>query len=49
MLEKKGLRPAAEILENYVIDCETDLSVIDQDDFNKFRLEIEVMKNEVMK
>jgi hypothetical protein len=27
--------PAAEILENYGIDCETDLSVLDQDDFSK--------------
>ena len=35
VLEKNGLRPAAEIFENYGIDCETDLSVIDQDDFRK--------------
>jgi hypothetical protein len=27
--------PAAEILENYGIDCETYLSLFDQDDFNK--------------
>ena len=35
MLEKNGLRPVAEILENYGIDCETDSSVLDQDDFSK--------------
>ena len=35
VLEKNGLRPVAEILENYGIDCETDLSVLDQDDFSK--------------
>ena len=35
MLEKNGLRPAAEILEHYGIDCETDLSMLDQDDFSK--------------
>ena len=35
MLEKNGLGPAAAILENYGIDSETDLLVLDQDDFNK--------------
>ena len=35
MLEKNGLGPAAAILENYGIDSETDLSVLDQDDFSK--------------
>ena len=35
VLEKNGLRLAAEILENYGIDSETDLSVLDQDDFSK--------------
>ena len=35
VLEKNGLRPAAEILENYGIDSETDLPVLDQDDFSK--------------
>jgi hypothetical protein len=36
VLEKNGLRPVAKILENYGIDCETDVSVLDQDDFSKF-------------
>ena len=35
MLEKNGLCPAAEILENYGIDSETDLPVLDQNDFSK--------------
>jgi hypothetical protein len=35
VLEKNGLRLAAEILENDGIDSETDLSVFDQDDFRK--------------
>ena len=35
VLEKNGLRLATEILENYGIDSETDLSVLDQDDFSK--------------
>ncbi len=35
MLEKNGLGPVAEILENYGIDSETDLLVFDQDDFSK--------------
>jgi hypothetical protein len=35
VLEKNGLGPAAEILENYGIDSETDLLVLDQDDFSK--------------
>ncbi len=35
MLEKNGLGPAAAILENYGIDTETDLLVLDQDDFSK--------------
>ena len=34
-LEKNGLGPAAAILENYGIDSETDLLVLDQDDFSK--------------
>ena len=34
-LEKNGLGPASEILENYGIDSETDLLVLDQDDFIK--------------
>ena len=35
VMEKNGLRLAAEILENYGIDSETDLLVLDQDDFSK--------------
>ena len=35
VLEKNGLRLAAEILENHGMDSETDLSVLDQDDFSK--------------
>ncbi len=35
VLEKKGLHQAAGILENYGIDSETDLLVLDQDDFSK--------------
>ena len=35
VLEKNRLGPAAVILENYGIDCETDLLVLDQDDFSK--------------
>jgi hypothetical protein len=35
VLEKNGLCLAVEILENDGIDSETDLSVIDQDDFRK--------------
>ena len=34
-LEKKGLHQAAEILENYGIDSETDLSLLDQDGLSK--------------
>ncbi len=37
VLEKNGLGPAAAILENYEIDSETDLLVLDQDDFIKLR------------
>ena len=35
VLEKNGLGPAAAILDNYWIDSETDLLVLDQDDFSK--------------
>jgi hypothetical protein len=35
VLEKNGFRVSVDILEDYGIDSETDLSVIDQDDFNK--------------
>ena len=35
VLEKNGLRVATDILEDYGIDSETDLPVIDQDDFSK--------------
>ena len=35
VLEKNGFRLAADIFENYGIDSETDLSVLDQDDFIK--------------
>ena len=35
VLEKNGLGPEAAILENYGIDSETDLLVLDQDDFRK--------------
>ncbi len=35
VLEKNGLGPAAAILDNYGIDSETDLLVLDPDDFNK--------------
>ena len=31
VLEKNGLRLAADILENYGIDSETDMSLLDQD------------------
>ena len=31
-LEKKGLHQVAEILENYGIDSETDVSLLDRDD-----------------
>jgi hypothetical protein len=34
VLEKNGLGPAAAILENYGIDSETDLLVLDQDHFS---------------
>ena len=34
VLEKNGLRLAADILENYGIDSETDFSVLDQHDFS---------------
>jgi hypothetical protein len=35
VLEKNGLGPAAAIFENYGIDSETDLLVLDPDDFSK--------------
>ncbi len=35
VIEKKGLHQAVDILENYGIDSETDVSVLDQDDFSK--------------
>jgi hypothetical protein len=35
VLEKNGLGPAAAIFENYGIDSETDLLVLDRDDFSK--------------
>ena len=35
VLEKNRLGPSAAILDNYGIDSETDLLVLDQDDFNK--------------
>ena len=35
VLEKNGLGLAAEILENYGVDSETDLLVLDKDDFSK--------------
>ena len=35
VLEKKGLHQAAGILESYGIDSETDVSLLDQDDFSK--------------
>jgi hypothetical protein len=34
-VEKNGLVPAAAILDNYGIDSETDLLVLDPDDFRK--------------
>ena len=34
-MEKKGLHQAADILENYGINSETDVSVLDRDDFCK--------------
>ncbi len=37
VLEKNGLRLTADILENYGIDSETDLSVVDQDDFSEIK------------
>ena len=38
VLEKKGLHQATGILENYGIDCETDVFLIDRDDFSKLVL-----------
>ena len=35
VLEKKGLHQSAGTLENYRIDCETDVSLLDRDDFSK--------------
>ena len=35
MIEKKGLHQSAGILENDGIDCETDVSLLDRDDFFK--------------
>ena len=35
VLEKNGLGPAAAILDNYGIDSETDLLVLDPDDLRK--------------
>jgi hypothetical protein len=35
VLEKKGLHQAVGILENYGIDCETDVSLLDRDDFSE--------------
>ncbi len=35
MLENNGLVPAAAIIDNYGIDSETDLFVLDPDDFSK--------------
>ena len=35
VLEKKGLHQAAGILESYGIDSETDVSLLDRDDFSK--------------
>ena len=35
VLEKKGLHQVAGILENYGIDSETDVSLLDRDDFSK--------------
>jgi len=35
VLEKNGLGPPAAIFEKYGIDSETDLHVLDQDDFSK--------------
>jgi len=34
-MEKKGLHQAADILDNYGINSETDMSVLDRDDFCK--------------
>jgi hypothetical protein len=33
VLEKKGIHQAAEILDNYGMNSETDVSVLDRDDF----------------
>jgi hypothetical protein len=35
VIEKQGLHQATEILENYGINSETDVSVLDRDDFCK--------------
>ena len=43
MLEKNGLRLEADIFENYGIDSETDLSVLDQDDFRKLASRAETL------
>ena len=37
VFEKKGLHQEEEILENYGIDSEIDVSVFDRDDFWKFQ------------
>jgi hypothetical protein len=37
VLEEQGLYQAVHILENYAIDSETDVSLIDQDDFSQLK------------
>ena len=43
VFEKKGLHQEAGILENYGITCETDVSLLDRDDF--FKLVLNVLKS----
>jgi len=38
LIENQGLHQTAHILEEYGIDSETDVSELDQDDFNKMEL-----------
>ena len=35
VFDKKGIHQVVDILENYGIDSETDLSLLDQDDLSK--------------
>ena len=43
VIEKKGLHQETEILENYGIDSESDVSVSDRDDFSKLTSRVECL------